>query len=548
MSDEGNKKQTALALSNANALVSFQINEVFNRMAVGAVDFAIALSRNDDATANPAFEEGEAQFEQWEIRDAIKHYTIAAELGHLIAQLRLGGIYLEGRGGYLDYAAAFRWFTRAADQGESRAQLKLGWMYEAGLGIPSDDRRAVYWYRVAAEAGNSEAQFNIGVKYDNGEGVEHNAEEAVRWFQMAAEQGLPDAQYFLGQALEAGEGVEQNQQEAIDWYFLALEHGHASAKRRFWSLCLSGVFKPESYEEALFAELVGRQLGNMDPYFRDALRLSKESEGEQYAKILKAFKGTGTSESQFDLGLRYHNGVGVVQDYEAAVYWYRRASAGDYSAAAFNNLGTIFSRRDTGFLNDPEAVQCFRKAAELGCEVGMYNYANRLVDGVGVRKNVTRAIKLFKESAEQEYCLSMTKLGDLFYCDLRFMGFEGDLAEALRWYSEAASHEFAKGYFRLGLMYSRGHGVAKDLELAKSHFDKAFDAYEPFPTCIADLFEIYIEDEIKQMVSGRIQMHVADDKLREPQSLIAKPSSGRGRSERLSEKRNKARQILGVFD
>lgn len=546
MSDEGDNKQTALTLPNAHALVSFQVNEIFNRMAVGAVDFAIALSRNDDATANPAFEEGEAQFEQWEIRDAIKHYTIAAELGHLIAQLRLGGIYLEGIGGYQDYAAAFRWFTRAADQGESRAQLKLGWIYEAGLGIPADNRRAVYWYRVAAEAGNPEAQFNIGVKYDNGEGVEHNAEEAVRWFLMAAEQGLPDAQYFLGQALEAGEGVERNQQEAIDWYFLASEQGHASAKRRFWSLCLSGVFKPENYEEALFAELVGRQMGNKGPYFRDGLRLSNASEADVYAEILKAFGGA--PESQFNLGLRYANGNGVTRDYDAAVYWYRRASAGGNSGA-FNNLGNIFSRRETGLFNDSEALGCFQKAAELGCEVGMYNFANRLLEGLGVRKNVARAITLLELSAENKYFLSMTRLGDLYYGG-KFVDI--NYKESLKWYSEAASYEFANGYFGLGLLYGQGLGVSKDLKLAASYFEKAVDADPSYALRLADFYEqgvIFTADAGKALIwRTRAQKDRADEEPREQLPLITKSASGAGRSERLSEKRNKARRILGVFD
>lgn len=546
MSDQGDAFRTALTVSSSQALVSFQVNEVFNRMALGAVRYAVGLSQDDDATANPAFEKGQAQFDQKNIGDAIKHFKIAAELGHLIAQLRLGGIYLEGIGGYQDYAAAFRWFTRAADQGESRAQLKLGWIHEAGLGIPSDNRRAVYWYRVAAEAGNPEAQFNIGVKYDNGEGVEHNAEEAVRWFLMAAEQGLPDAQYFLGQALEAGEGVEQNQQEALDWYFLASEQGHVSAKRRFWSLCLSGAFKPENYEEALFAELLGRQMGNRGPHFRDALRLSKALEPVVYAEILKAFGGT--PESQFGLGLRYANGNGVVRDYAAAVYWYRRASAGGHSGA-FNNLGTIFARRDTGCFDEYEAVQCFRKAAELGCEVGMYNFANRLLDGVGVRKNVKRAIKLFESSAGQKYFLSMTKLGDLYYTG---KSLDLDYAEALKWYSEAASHEFANGYFGLGLLYGQGLGVAKDLELATSYFEKAVDGDSSYASRLADFYErgvIFSADpELALLWKKRAQKHEIDDQAAEQVPLIAKPASGTGRTERLTEKRNKARRILGVFD
>ena len=436
--------------------------------------------------------------------------------------------------------------TRAADQGETRAQLKLGWMHEAGLGMRPDNRWAVYWYRLAAEAGNPEAQFNIGVKYDNGEGVEHNAEEAVRWFLMAAEQGLPDAQYFLGQALEAGEGVEQNQQEAIDWYFLASEQGHVSAKRRFWSLCLAGVFKPENYEEALFAEMVGRQMGNIGPHFRDGLKLSKALELVVYAEILKAFGGT--PDSQFSLGLRYAHGSGVLRDNDAAVYWYRRASAGGNSGA-FNNLGTIFSRRDSWMFDDSEAVECFRKASELGSGVGMYNFANRLLDGVGVRKNVKRALKLLEASADLKYCLSMTKLGDLYYTG---KSVNLDYAEAHRRYSEAVSHEFANGYFGLGLLYGQGLGVAKDLDLATSYFEKAVVGDPAYASRLADFYErgvIFTADPDKALMwRDRAQNNYSDDEPGGQGPLIAKLVSRTGRTERLSEKRNKARRILGVFD
>jgi TPR repeat protein len=179
----------------------------------------------------------------------------------------------------------------------------------------------------------------------------------------------------------------------------------------------------------------------------------------------------------------------------------------------------------------------------------MCNFADYLIDGIGVRKNVKRAIKLLEASSKQDCCLSMTKLGDLYYTGTSV---ELDYAEALRWYSEAASHEFANGYFGLGLLYGQGLGVAKDLVLAKSCFEKAVNADESHASRLADFYErgvIFAADpEIALMWRGRVQMHHSDDELREPQPLIAEPSSGRGRPERLSEKRNKARRILGVFD
>jgi len=180
---------------------------------------------------------------------------------------------------------------------------------------------------------------------------------------MAAEHGLADARYFLGQALESGDGVESNLQEAIDWYFVASEQGHASGRRRFWSLCISGAFRPETYEETIFAELIGVHLGNSIPFFRDALRLRKGWEVEIYSKICRASRGDATS--QFELGNQYHIGDKVLMDFDAAIYWYKLASEQNYPFA-WNNLGIIYNIPQEIYFDEVEAASCFRKASELG--------------------------------------------------------------------------------------------------------------------------------------------------------------------------------------
>jgi TPR repeat protein len=298
-------------------------------MASEAVEHAVEIANRDDLIANPAFEAGERCFAKGEIHGAIRNFTVAAERGHVIAQLRLGGIHLEGVGGFKDLDAAFHWFMRAAVQGEARAQLKLGWMHEAGLGVRTDNRRAVYWYRVAAESGNPEAQFNIGVKYDNGEGVEHNPQEAVRWFLLAAEQGLADARYFVAQALENGDGIEANINEAMDWYLLGSEQGHTSAKRRLWSLYREKLFIPEGYAEAVFIEKIGRDLGQEQPYFFEYLKLNPGYIHQGYEEIFPEDVDTEgnshTAEDCREIADSYRDGNLFEVDLPAACYWYEKA-------------------------------------------------------------------------------------------------------------------------------------------------------------------------------------------------------------------------------
>jgi len=46
-------------------------------------------------------------------------------------------------------------------------------------------------------------------------------------------------------------------------------------------------------------------------------------------------------EAQFDLGLRYYNGEGVVKNYKQAVYWYEKAANQGNADAQFN-LGLCY--------------------------------------------------------------------------------------------------------------------------------------------------------------------------------------------------------------
>jgi len=88
----------SLAQTGSQAVVSFQRVELFNRMASGAEGYAISLSQHDNNIANPLFMEGQAFFDVGNFDQANKKFMIAAELGHLVAQLRLGGIFLEDIG------------------------------------------------------------------------------------------------------------------------------------------------------------------------------------------------------------------------------------------------------------------------------------------------------------------------------------------------------------------------------------------------------------------------------------------------------------------
>ena len=69
--------------------------------------------------------------------------------------------------------------------------------------------------------------------------------------------------------------------------------------------------------------------------------------------------------AQYNLGIMYCNGQGVLQDYKEAVKWYRLAAEQGYAAAQYN-LGLMYRNGDGVPQDYQEAVKWYRLAAEQG--------------------------------------------------------------------------------------------------------------------------------------------------------------------------------------
>jgi TPR repeat protein len=542
----------SLVLRAGQHIVAVRDNPILCKMASEAVEHAVEIANQDDLIANPAFEAGESCFATGDITGAIRNFSLAAERGHVIAQLRLGGIYLEGVGSFKDLDAALHWFIRAAAQGEARAQLKLGWMHEAGLGVRTDNRRAVYWYRVAAEAGNPEAQFNIGVKYDNGEGVEHNPQEAVRWFLLAAEQGLADARYFVAQALENGDGIEASINEAMDWYFLASEQGHMSAKRRLWSLYREKLFIPEGYAEAVFIEKIGRDLGQEQPYFFEYLRLKPGYIYQGYEEIFpEDFDSEGdghTAEDCREIADSYRDGSLFEVDLPAACYWYEKSiNLGDTDALI--SLARILQWSREGIQDRARAIELFSRAAALGNSYAMYCLGFIFDRGQGVKRSTKTAFRWFSKAVCKGSANALSELGNYYTYGKHP---KTNFPEAVKLYKRAIASGIAQGNFQMGLLTAQGLGVDRDLEVAKEYFEAAAVSDGFYAQQLSDFYRdgkiLPRDDEMARYWQEFAETNFATDELKEVELLSGDLNGANRRSTRLQQKRVKMMPIKGLFD
>ena len=149
--------------------------------------------------------------------------------GDVMAQVRLGVIYLTGDGVPKEDAEAVKWLRMAANQDNPVAERYLAEMYFKCRGVAADNEEAAKWLRMAADQGDAQSQYNLDVLYSQGKGVPRNLKESLNWMTKAAEQNLAAGQMGLGVAYGNGDGVPPNPTLAAAWYQKAVEQDYVPA-------------------------------------------------------------------------------------------------------------------------------------------------------------------------------------------------------------------------------------------------------------------------------------------------------------------------------
>ena len=187
---------------------------------------------------------------------------------------------------------------------------------------------------------------------------------------------------------------------------------------------------------------------------------------------LRALTEQGDARAQTELGERYEEGRGVVQDYEAAVALYRQAAEqGDPRGQG--NLGAMYANGWGVEEDDDVGVRWYRRAAEQGNARGQHGLGAAYRDGRGgVPQNRAEAVRWFRLSAEQGDARGQSSLGGMYEDG---WGVPQDHVEAVRWYRRAADQGSSWAQGALGRMHELGRGVPEDHEEAVRWYRRAAD-------------------------------------------------------------------------
>jgi TPR repeat protein len=310
----------------------------------------------------------------------------------------------------------------------------------------------------------------------------------------AAQAKLPAAEYRIGLCYLQGKGVPPSRAEGRRWLELSATQGFAEAQAALATLLITGHVEEATPggRRTLFTDQAPSQ-----PDFIAA---------EGWAR--RAAEG-GSADGQALLGYILSVGPEAIRNLEQGEAWYSRAAKGG-SAQGKLGLGlAILRRAGRDSTIQADGLKEIAEAADLGLPMAQYLHGVLLEHGVGVEKDMPRAVKLYAKAASTGLRSAMARLGlallegrgtkpdpvtgeswlrrAALAGDIEAAAMVGDIyakggtlppnfAEAAVWFQRAAEGGHTMAARALGMLYLTGAGVARNADEAAVWFERAASA------------------------------------------------------------------------
>lgn len=403
----------------------------------------------------------------------------AADAGEPAAQLTLGRQYMKGSSGMPhNPGEGIAWLNKAAAKNYPPALYELGSAHESGTGVGKDIETARDYYTKAASGGSKEGEVALArlksaestsLAANSGKSDKMDVEVCDR---HASFENLPDRSikkaYFgfidVDQALtpclvalksDAGNSRLQAQLARIYFQQGKFVEGVALAKKSL---------KEQRISTVLLAYAHRHGLGGYSVNLPEA------------ATLLRQGVDRGEPEAMADLSGYYAFGIGVPKDERKALELLQRASDNG-ELGATSSLATIRHQGRLGTAKDTdEAIRLMQKAADSG---GLPSAQLRLgMILVEREKRVTPEAQRYFASARQELerfaqmgsANARALLGEIYE---KGIGVAKDASKAVELYRASANHGNINGMTRLGTAYLNGVGIDKNSTEAKVWLEKA---------------------------------------------------------------------------
>lgn len=343
--------------------------------------------------------------------EALLDFQTAGDKGSLLGLCGQAILLQNGRGVEKNVAAAKSLYEKAIAGGCIEANEGLASLVLSGYDLGPDSEDALSYATKALDGDDfqlvSRAMLDIASVYENGIGVEQNHKKALEWNKKAANAGFNAAYGIVGAAYSAGTGVDPDAEEALSWCAKGAEKGDFLPLAQCY---LYGIGTDPDYKKAM-------------DLFTAHLNTS----------VVKADAGPNDAISY--IGYMYQNGLGVDQDYAAALEWYDKGIAA----------------------GDP---WCTASAA--------YMYEN----GLGTEPDPARAAELYEQGAVEDSAVSLARLADMY---LNGEAVPQDYEKAIEYFEKGAELRDTYCCMSLGYLYETGEGVEMNEDKAITYYRMALD-------------------------------------------------------------------------
>ena len=130
------------------------------------------------------------------------------------------------------------------------------------------------------------------------------------------------------------------------------------------------------------------------------LKAAQAGDFQTALKEWKPLADQGHADAQYNLGLMYANGYGVVEDDAEAVRWLRLAADQGHAYAQYN-LGLKYANGEGVVEDDAEAVRWYRLAADQGHAGAQVFLGWMYANGEGVVEDDAEAVRWYRLAADQ---------------------------------------------------------------------------------------------------------------------------------------------------
>lgn len=117
------------------------------------------------------------------------------------------------------------------------------------------------------------------------------------------------------------------------------------------------------------------------------------------------------------------------------------------------------------------AFKQFHKLAKQGHPTAQHIIGMMYENGIGVEKNISKAVAYYEKSAMQDFGDAQCTLGRMYQQGNAVV--VKDAEKARDWLTKAAERNIPEAEYNLGMMHANGDGVPQDLAKASQYLQKA---------------------------------------------------------------------------